>query len=163
MKRVCLQRLEEFMPSVSSDEFLVRWIQFWSLTDDLISRMMKTKVDPAAFTTALSLLEGELELSQDYGWVEHMLLIIEAEMAGMSLGRIAVLDCGNIVSISRLDESILSGDIVCMLKGAKSPTVLRPAGEHFTFVSCCGRTSFRVEDPDESFYSRFSAKKFTLR
>ncbi|KAK3313393.1 heterokaryon incompatibility protein-domain-containing protein [Apodospora peruviana] len=153
LKSLCLQRLRGLLLEI----FLDKWKEFWRW-------LCRFEQDAAVIEVVLAVLEGELEFCMDHAnRAMTQLLAVETDILYICQNGIAVLESGGIVNIIRIDEPICSGDVICMLKGALRPTVIRPVEKHFTFVGSCWVTSFQLEDPDESFYDGFPAERICLR
>ncbi|KAI1634908.1 HET-domain-containing protein [Biscogniauxia mediterranea] len=71
---------------------------------------------------------------------------------------------GTILCLRRTDAEVEAGDIVCVFKGSTFPSVIRPLGEEYTFISQCqirGGT-FHLQDFDDEFWADQEMQEFTL-
>ena len=57
-------------------------------------------------------------------------------------------------------DNVELGDVVCLLRGALSPFVLRKEGEHYTFVGNCFVHGFMNIPGEEAFVD---ANEFAIR
>ncbi|KAI1334848.1 heterokaryon incompatibility protein-domain-containing protein [Xylariaceae sp. FL0016] len=76
-----------------------------------------------------------------------------------------LLTDGTIVRVLRTDVQIKAGDLVCVFRGALTPSLVRPIGEAYVFLSQCDIRSgtFFGEDFDVEFWDEIETSEFRLR
>ncbi|CAJ2513608.1 Uu.00g017270.m01.CDS01 [Anthostomella pinea] len=75
-----------------------------------------------------------------------------------------LLTDGTIVCVDREDIRIQPGDLVCLFKGLATPSLIRPSGEAFAFLSQCRIRSgtFDGLDIDDEFWAGRDVKEYRL-
>ncbi|KAI1083486.1 HET-domain-containing protein [Whalleya microplaca] len=75
-----------------------------------------------------------------------------------------LLPDGTIITVNRYDADVRPGDLVCIFKGAPMPSLVRPSGEAYTFVSQCKIRSgtFDQEEFGDDFWTDREVREFRL-
>ncbi|KAH9217333.1 hypothetical protein DL95DRAFT_459246 [Leptodontidium sp. 2 PMI_412] len=83
-----------------------------------------------------------------------ILMIIGDTIRRLARTGFAILEGGQLIDTSRIDEPILDGDLICFLRGMTRPCILRKARQYFTLVGGCNMSSFKEDSLIELLLSR---------
>ncbi|KAI0387889.1 HET-domain-containing protein [Hypomontagnella monticulosa] len=88
----------------------------------------------------------------------------EEAIAGQLNTPFLVLVDGTILRVIREDAEVRTGDLLCVFKGAREPSLVRASGESYTFLSRCDRKSgpLTQEKFDDAFWADRDVRSISL-
>ncbi|KAI1485758.1 HET-domain-containing protein [Biscogniauxia mediterranea] len=88
----------------------------------------------------------------------------ELVIAFESSNPIILLEDGSIIRVQRTDVQVEPGDVLCSFKGSKLPSLVRPSGEKYVFLSQCEVRSGTLESQEfgDDFWAETEARSFVL-